>query len=500
MYTNAHGGGVHLLIEQNAKRMNSSAAPPAAPRDESGRRSRMGWLMVLCGLVLVLAALLRGRWQAEAEVQPTAASTPAAGPSDTSARDRLFARRPRRGSSAEPMLTPAQVVSNKVAQFARHRREVLDAMARKLKCDVPEEVQRFFDAAEAGNWDEMDAIFKVLVERRKIDGPENSARLWGPILDTYGAAEQAHDWPAQKLLDYGQAVLDSLRPGMVYIGGTDEGRWIPELLNDTSEGERHIIVTQNAFADGSYLEYVTALYGDRINTLMPEDSQKAFQEYLADAQKRFHHDQQFPDEPKQLRPGEDIQVNDNRVQVSGQVAVMAINEILLRSLMEKNPDLSFALQESFPLRGTYGNAAPLGPIMELGVPDVQSTFTAERVAQSLEYWRGMAQQLATDPEASGSPDTLKSYAKLALGQANLLADHQYSAEAEQAYRLSTQIWPGNLESVSGLSELLLRTGRGDEARRLMDDFERRFPGQRSEVEKARARWQFIASAPGPPRP
>jgi len=483
--------------------MNSSIRRPPAPRKESKRRSRMGWLIVLCCLVLVLAAWLCGRRQSDPGIQRTAASTPppATASSDTSARDRLFARMPQRGSNTETELTAGQIVSNKVAQFTRHRRQVLDAMARKLKVEVSDEVQRFFEAAEAGNWDEIDAVFKTLVELKKTDGPENPARLWGPILDTYGVAEQAHSWPAQKLLDYGHAVLDPLRPGMVYIGGTDEGRWIPELVNDTSEGEQHIIVTQNGLADGSYLQYVSELYGDRMNTLTQEDSQKAFQEYLTDAQQRFQHDEQFPDEPKQIRPGEDVQVKDNRVQVSGQVAVMAINEKLLQALMRNNPELSFALQESFPLPGTYGNAAPLGPIMELGLQDVQSAFTAERAAQSLDYWRGMAQQLAADPEASGSPDTLKSYSKLALGQANLLADHQYSAEAEQAYRLSTQIWPGNIESVSDLSKLLLRTGRADEARRLMDDFERQFPDQKSEVEKARALCNFIASAPGtPPHP
>jgi len=186
------------------------------------------------------------------------------------------------------------------------------------------------------------------------------------------------------------------------------------------------------------------------------------------------------------------------VQVSGQVAVMAINEKLLQALMLKNPEISFALQESFPLRQTYGNAAPLGPIMELGVQDIQGTFTAERVTQSVDYWRGLAQQLAVDPEASGSPDTLKSYSKLAVGQANLFADHQFSTEAEQAYRLSSQIWPGNIEAATGLAELLLRTGRADEARALMNDFEQKFPDQRSEVEKQRARWKFIASAPGTP--
>ena len=46
------------------------------------------------------------------------------------------------------------------------------------------------------------------------------------------------------------------------MGGTDPGRWIPELLNETSSGEEHIIVTQNAFADGRYLDFMNTLYGE----------------------------------------------------------------------------------------------------------------------------------------------------------------------------------------------------------------------------------------------
>ena len=55
------------------------------------------------------------------------------------------------------------------------------------------------------------------------------AQLWAPIIDAYGVAEQVHIWPAQKLLDMGNAVLSQLRPGMVYVGGTDDGRWVPAL-------------------------------------------------------------------------------------------------------------------------------------------------------------------------------------------------------------------------------------------------------------------------------
>jgi hypothetical protein len=214
-----------------------------------------------------------------------------------------------------------------------------------------------------------------------------------------------------------------------------------------------------------------------VAALTTEESQRAFQDYLADAQQRLAHDQQFPDEPKQIRPGEDVQVVDNRVQVSGQVAVMAINEILLRTFMAKNPDLSFALEESFALKSTYPNAVPLGPLMELGVQDVQNSFTRETALQAVSYWRDTAQQFLSDAETPADSNARLAYAKMAAAQAALLADHQYRAEAEQAYRAAVQISPASPEAAYGLAQLLATTGRADEARQLIADFERANPGQ-----------------------
>jgi hypothetical protein len=260
-------------------------------------------------------------------------------------------------------------------------------------------------------------------------------------------AEAAHDWPAQKLLDYGQAVLGSLRHGMVYVGGTDAGRFIPTLLNETSDGERHVVLTQNALADGTYLEYLRFLYGDQMTLSTPDDSQRAFQDYVADAQKRLAHDQQFPDQPKQLRPGEDVRFTDNRLQVSGQVAVMAINENLLQMIMDQNPNLPFALEESFPFKSTYTSAAPLGPIMELRVQDVEQSFTAEAAAQTVDYRRSAAQSLLAGSDTQGDAEACKEYAKMAAAQAGLLADHQFTTSAEEAYRLAAEIGPSNPEAV-----------------------------------------------------
>jgi len=317
---------------------------------------------------------------------------------------------------------------------------------------------------------------------------------WSAILDAYGVAEQAHLWPPQKLLDYGQAVLGSLKPGMIYVGGTDQGRWVPELLNETSEGEQHIIITQNALADNTYLDFVNTLYGEQIAALTSDDSQRAFQDYIADAQKRIEHDQQFPDEPKQVRPGENISNQDGHVQVSGAVAVMAINEKLVQALMQKNPGLSFAMEESFSMKGLYADAAPLGPLLELNASSGQAAFTKDQAAQSLDYWKNTTDTLLEDPESAGSDTTLKCWAHEATAAANLLSSHRFSAEAEQAYRYSAQLWPASPEAVSGLAEVLAGMGRGTEARQLLDDFARKYPDQRAAIEKTRGTCTVSAGA------
>ncbi len=414
--------------------------------------------------------------------------------------DRVRGGLSRSESDAAPPATAQEIVAGKIARFGKSRRELTNALARRHGVEVPDAVRLFFDAVEAGNWDEIDARFKVINGGDSSAGhatgrPPGVEHLWPAIIDAYGAAEQAHLWPAQQLLDYGKSILDSLRPGMVYVGGTDDGRWIPELLNNTSDGERHIVVTQNGLADGGYRDYLTELYGDRIVTLTDEDADRIFQEYITDAQKRMKHDEQFPDEPKQVRLGEKLRMQDGHVQVSGIVGVMAINEKLLQVLLEKNPGLSFGMQESFPMKGTYGDAIPLGPLMELRAQNDPNAFTDERAAQSLDYWRTTAQNVLADPEAAGSTSALRAYSHMANSAANLLAAHNYTAEAEEAYRLSSQLCPYSPEAVGGLASILARSGRAAEARQMLDDFASKYPFQRSDIEMFRESILWTASPP-----
>ncbi len=389
---------------------------------------------------------------------------------------RGLSRRHSGGGEALPVESAEQIVARRAAQFARSRREVLHGIAGKLHIGVPAEVEQFFAAAEMGDWGQLQALFsKMLAERRVQPHPPELDQLWAPVLTTFNALEEVHLWPAKEYLDYGNAILDSLKPGMVYVGGTDPGRGIPELLNETSESEKHVVITQNGLADNTYMDYLRFIYGDRLNLPTPEQVQTAYEGYVADYQKRLAHDQQFPDEPKQVLPGERvgsdggggwtavIKQGDQLIQVSGQFSCMLINERILQMILQANPDSSFGLEESFPLKSTYAEAAPLGPIMELRAPDGQNALSAESASQSVAYWQDRVQQLLADPAAADSPDWLRAYSKLTDAQANLLSAHGLTAQAEQAFRLSLQICPYATDAVYGYVDLLTGQNRAEDA-------------------------------------
>jgi tetratricopeptide (TPR) repeat protein len=424
--------------------------------------SRRAMMTIGGCLLVILLALLLPRQQNKPVVGN--ASPDSRNPittESTEARPNKRAFQRSTASITAPAPTAEEIVARKVVQFGKNRRELVHAIAKRFNVTVPDDVEQFFDAVEGGRWEEIDAAHNALLAPGQGFNQPRSAELhqiWRGIQETWGAAREAHTWPAQKLLDYGESVLGSLRPGTIYVGGTDPGCFIPTFLNETSEGEPRITLTQNALADSTYLDYLNFRYADRLATLTQDDSKRLFDEYVADARKRFEHDQQFPDEPKRVLAGENTKIVDGKFQVTGQVAVMAINEKLFQLLLEKNPNASFAIEQSFPFKSTYADATPVGPIMELRVRDEQNALTRERAAQSVDYWRTTAQQLSSGTD-SDSLYPRFAYAKAAAEQAGLLLDRGYAAEAEQALRLANEIGPGSPEAFYRLANLLSGQGR-----------------------------------------
>jgi hypothetical protein len=121
----------------------------------------------------------------------------------------------------------------------------------------------------------------------------------------------------------------------------------------------------------------------------------AFEAYLSDAQRRLEHDQKFPTEPKQVKPGEEIKIVGGRVQVSGQVSVMGINALLARIIFDKNPQPEFYVEQSFPLDWMYPHLEPHGLIMKLNRAPLDQISPAT-VKRDEEYWSGYMKPLVGD--------------------------------------------------------------------------------------------------------
>lgn len=450
----------------------SSPGRPGSPSGPGPARLPL-LLLALAGLTLIvlLPTFLRRSHapspsSAASRAPETAAPIPAPPGDAKPAGARGFARSGNRPSE--------QVVADRLAVFARKRRDAAMLVAQRRGVPVPEDVLQFFAAVEAGDWSKTQALYEALHARRRSDTDPRAADLeavWPAVHETLGVAEVAATWPAKSLIEYGEAILNALRPGAVYLGGTDAGRFAPSLFNDVGGVEGRVLLTQNALADRTYLDYVNLLHGTRIEGITPEESDRAFQTYIQDAQRRALHDAANPDGPRQVRPGEVIDISpDGRVSVSGQVAVMAINEGLLQTLLAKNPNLTFALEESFPLKSLYADSLPAGPIMELRAGGTDPSAVQQRADAALDLWRSTARQFQADSSLPPDSPVRNAWADMATAQGSYFADHHLPAQAEETWRQALAIAPANEKAMFRLAEHLAADQRVAEAIQVVDRF------------------------------
>jgi hypothetical protein len=182
---------------------------------------------------------------------------------------------------------------------------------------------------------------------------------WEAVKEIWGAFYDFNISGEKYSAAFGKDIFDSIPPGSIYFGGTDPGRFIVTALQKSHvNGDPFFTLTQNALADGSYLDYLRSMYDGKIYIPTDDDSQKCFQEYTEDVTRRQqnHH----------LKLGEDIHIDENgRIQVSGQVAVMEINGLLGKTIFDKNSNREFYIEESFPLDRMYPHLEPHGLIMKI---------------------------------------------------------------------------------------------------------------------------------------
>jgi hypothetical protein len=367
---------------------------------------------------------------------------------------------------------------------------------------MAEEFKTFFDAGKKGDWLEVSNQFKELSRHAPAYSHTGKTderlcgTLWEAIKETWGGYDAFASGEEKYSASFARDVIDSIPPGSIYFGGTDQGRFLITAMQKSQvKGTPFFTLTQNPLADNAYLEYLRSMYGHAIHIPSAGESQQCFQSYVTDAAQRSHN--------HQLKSGEDVTMKDGRVQVSGQVAVMAINALIVKTIFDENTDRNFFIEESFALDWMYPYLEPHGVIFKLNRRPL-AALSGEMTRQDHEYWgklvrpmigswlntetsveqlAGFADRVFVQRDFSGfdgdlsyarNSYTQKLFAKerssigdLYLWRARHAADgfekKRMWAEADFAFRQAFALCPYALEAVAGYVGLLSDEERKSDA-------------------------------------
>jgi hypothetical protein len=392
-----------------------------------------------------------------------------------------------------------------LGSFLISKQQQIRDFAETITNPVPRVVWRFYDAVRVDDWETATnlALRINMASHRYSQSTNDDAMtpslgtlIWPPISESYGAYEQFHDWNNAWLHRFGSEIIKSIPPGSIYFGGTDPGRFIVSALCESQvKGKPFFVLTQNQLVDQAYLDYLRAMYGKKIYIPTASDSQKAFEEYTADADKRR--------KLGQLKPGEDVRMVNGKIQVSGVVAVMQINGLLAKKILEENPSCKFFVEESYPLDWMSAHLSPHGLVFQLNRQPLAGLSGAE-VAENQDYWKKLSDEMLGgwlddktslkdvcnfaekygdgrhlegypgDKSFAGNAEARKCFSKLRSAQAGLYAwraqqsndpdeRERMNQAADIAFRQSYAICPCSPEAVYRYINLLLACSRVDDA-------------------------------------
>jgi len=126
---------------------------------------------------------------------------------------------------------------------------------------------------------------------------------------------------------------------------------------------------------GEIVKSLGGVYPDtEIHTATYEELGECESAYTKDAQRRFEHDRAHPNEPRQLKPGEDVNPDaQGRLSFGGVLVVMGINGYVTEAMFKANPDHEFYVEESYPMEWMYPYLTPFGIIMQVNHKPVELT-------------------------------------------------------------------------------------------------------------------------------
>ncbi|TAN35886.1 MAG: DUF2723 domain-containing protein [Verrucomicrobia bacterium] len=341
----------------------------------------------------------------------------------------------------------------------------------------------------------------------------------------------------------------------VLYGGTDPGRFVPTYMifceSFAEKGSRYVskfmepdltnkcatfdrrdvyIITQNALADGTYMNYIRDHYDfSRPNPDKPETIAKFMpwqQAIMRFAWKRMGRDLTYPKEPifipnpdevnmafrqfiedvraGRIQAGADIRIENGRVSVEGVGGVMAINGILAKWIFDKNKDKhAFYVEESYVISWMYPHLAPAGVIMKINkeplpAPQQDPKLWQDIMQRDFTYWDKLLNNFVHREEFIRDVDAPKAFSKLRCAIAGLYEFRGIVNAAEVAYQQAISICPDSPEAAFRLANLYMRMNQTDKAIQTLQNLAQRDPFNK-QVREALSQFEAIQSAMKPAR-
>jgi len=385
--------------------------------------------------------------------------------------------------------------------FATKEREAR-ALTKQLNLRVPPEVWDYFAAGSRGDWTAANKLFDG-ISRQWRQGEFTSA-IAGPVLEAVLAYEGFSGMQPKFVDAFAYDIIDSIPAGSIYFGGTDPGRGlVTAFVRSLPEAKPFFVLSQNPLGDATYLDYVRAMYGDRLYIPSRADWQSALADYASDAKARMAADK--------LKPGEKISEDESgKWKPDSHVAWMEVNARLAKLIFDKNPSREFYIEESMPMEWMYPQLSPHGLILKLNRKPLV-TLSESTVKTNREYWRDQTRRWIGDWLTNETPAKVLAefledvygqknftgfkgdedyvmgrpgrngqilYAHLRLGQAHVYEwqmnhattpedKERMQRELDLAYRQSIALHPYNVETVKQYVTLLKDQERLSDARRLL---------------------------------
>ncbi len=245
---------------------------------------------------------------------------------------------------------PAQLLA-----FSAAKAEQAHQLAAELNLQASQDIWTFFQYASAGDLAGVTNTFTRLRSRASqydgsVNDPAVSTPIWQTIIEVVTAYQAFGAGGTKYPLAFGNDIIQSIPPGSIYFGGTDAGRGLVTALCKSQIGaDPFFTLTQNPLADDRYMTYLRSMYGSQIYIPTTNDTARIYMNFVTDARLRLDHDRAAPGEPRQVNPGEGISMVNGQVQISGHVAVMEINGLIVKDIFDHNPKRAFYIEE-FPLR------------------------------------------------------------------------------------------------------------------------------------------------------